>query len=137
MAKIRTYQEMRRLQTFDDRFEYLRLGGGVGWATFGFDRDVNQRFYRSKEWYDIRQHVIYRDNGCDLGVIGYEIHGDLLVHHVNPMSVDDILRHDEWILNPNFLVTTTQKTHNAIHFGKPSPYPKVVMTRLPGDTRLW
>ena len=137
MTMIRTYQEMRRLHSFDERFEYLRIGGWVGWATFGFDRDVNQRFYKSKEWYDVRQRVILRDNGCDLGVAGYEIHAALLVHHINPMTVDDIVHGDEWILDPNFLVTTTQKTHNAIHFGKPSPYPKVVMNRLPGDTRLW
>lgn len=137
MAKIRSYQELRRLHTFDDRFEYLRIGGWVGWATFGFDRDVNQKFYRSKEWYDVRQRVILRDNGCDLGVPGYEIHTGLLVHHINPMTVDNIVHGDEWILDPNFLITTTQKTHNAIHFGKPSPYPKVVTTRSPGDTRLW
>jgi hypothetical protein len=137
MTWNKSYSELSLLETFDERFEYLRLGGGVGQATFGFDRHVNQVFYSSREWEDIRQYVILRDNGCDLGVSGYEIHVSPLIHHINPMAVQDILDRSEWILNPEFLVTTTHSTHNAIHYGSPSPYPKIVLQRSPGDTRLW
>lgn len=137
MTWTRSYSEMSLLESFDDRFEYLRLGGGVGQATFGFDRHINQVFYNSREWEDIRQFVIARDNGCDLGVSGFEIHIRPLIHHINPMTVQDLLDRSEWILNPEFLVTTTHDTHNAIHYGTPSPYPKVVAQRSPGDTRLW
>lgn len=137
MTRVRTYSELNSMSSFDDRFEYLRLGGGVGRVTFGFDRDVNQRFYSSREWNDIRQHVIFRDNGCDLGVSGYEIGISPLIHHINPMTAVDIVNHSDWILNPDFLITTTHKTHNAIHYGTPNPYPNVVTARTPGDTRLW
>lgn len=137
MTWDKSYSEMSVLETFDERFEYLRLGGGVGRETFGFDRHINQVFYASREWEDIRQFVIMRDNGRDLGVEGYEIHVGPLIHHINPMSVQDLLDRSEWILNPEFLITTTHSTHNAIHYGSPSPYPKVVMQRTPGDTRLW
>ena len=133
----KTYSEMRRFDTFEERFEYLRLGGGVGRATFAFDRHVNQTFYMSREWHDLRQHVILRDEGCDLGIIGYEIHVGLLIHHINPMTVKDILDREDWILDPEFLITTTHNTHNAIHFGTQNPYPKVVLNRSPRDTKLW
>ena len=125
------------LDTYEARFEYLKLGGGVGQATFGFDRWINQQFYQSYEWKSVRNHVILRDNGCDLGMYGYEIHTELLIHHMNPMSPDDIKHGESWILDPQYLITTTQKTHNAIHYGTPNPYPKVVINRSPGDTRLW
>lgn len=134
---FRTYSEMATYETFEERFEYLRLGGGVGRATFGFDRHINQHFYASREWDDVRNHVILRDQGCDLGVLGYEIHVDILIHHVNPMTVDDILDHEPWILDPEFLVTTTQRTHNGIHYGVRNSHPEVVTERSPGDTRLW
>jgi hypothetical protein len=124
-------------RSFEERFEYLRLGGGVGHSTFGFDRHVNQTFYASREWQDIRQYVIVRDNGCDLGVPGYEIHVDLLIHHMNPMNTNDILHRQEWILDPEFLITTTQQTHNAIHYGVNTLVPRVVIERTPGDTKLW
>jgi hypothetical protein len=137
MTSIRRYSELSRLDTFDERFEYLRLGGGVGRSTFGFDRYINQQFYSSREWKSARDYVIYRDNGCDLGVPGYEIHTELLIHHMNPMDVDDILHGEDWILDPEFLITTTQATHNDIHYGKRTSYPKVVTERAPGDTRLW
>lgn len=136
-TRIRTYSELSHLTTFDERFEYLRLGGGVGRATFGFDRHVNQLFYTSKEWKDLRYNVISRDNGCDLGIPGYEIQVGPLIHHINPMGLEDILNNEEWILNPEFLITTTHDTHNALHYGTVSPYPKVVLSRTPGDTRLW
>lgn len=135
--RIRVYSELSQLRTFEERLEYLRLGGGVGRATFGFDRYVNQEFYTSQEWRDVRQYVIYRDNGCDLGIDGYEIHTGLIVHHMNPMDREDILNHEEWILSADFLITTTLQTHNAIHYGSESPYPKTVLRRSPGDTRLW
>lgn len=134
---IRSYSDLRRLTTYDERFEYLRLGGGVGRATFGMDRYINQLFYSSPEWNDVRQRVILRDNGCDLGVPGYEIHHKILIHHLNPMTVEDIRHGETWILNQEYLITTTHKTHNAIHYGTPSPYPKVVLQRSPGDTKPW
>lgn len=133
----KSYSELSMYRSFEERFEYLRLGGGVGHSTFGFDRHVNQTFYASREWQDIRQYVIVRDNGCDLGVPGYEIHVDLLIHHMNPMNTNDILHRQEWILDPEFLITTTQQTHNAIHYGVNTLVPRVVIERTPGDTKLW
>ena len=137
MTLTRCYAELIQLESFDDRFEYLKLGGEVGEITFGFDRHINQTFYRSHEWQNIRQHVIARDNGCDLGVEGYEIHTELLIHHVNPIGIDDILNNEDWVLNPEFLITTTKDTHNAIHYGGRIAYPKVVAERSPNDTKLW
>ncbi len=135
--RTRTYSELQRLDTFEDRLDYLRLGGGVGRSTFGFDRYINQQFYTSHEWQDIRRYVLLRDEGCDLGVIGYEIHTSPLIHHMNPMNVDDILHKEDWILDPEYLITTTHDTHNAIHYGSVNPYPKVVTQRKPHDTKLW
>lgn len=134
---IKRYSELSRLDTWDERFEYLRLGGGVGRSTFGFDRHINQQFYMSREWQDVRRHVLIRDEGCDLGILGYEIHVGPLIHHMNPMGIDDILHKEDWILDPEFLITTTHDTHNAIHYGKENPYPKVVTERTPQDTKLW
>jgi len=136
-TKIRTYSEMIRFDMFEDRFEYLKLEGVVGRSTFGFDREVNQRFYRSREWKSIRDFVIVRDNGCDLGVPGYEIHTNLLIHHVNPISIDDLVGGLHWILDPEYLVTTSHDTHNAIHYGDSSLLPKQWVPRQPGDTKLW
>lgn len=106
-------------------------------ATFGFDRYINQKFYSTYEWKRARREVILRDNSCDLGIPGYEIHSGLLIHHLNPIVVDDIIHGAEWILDPEFLITTTQRTHNAIHFGDDKQLPKVVIERKPHDTRLW
>lgn len=128
---------MIREETFEDRFEYLKLGGSVGQSTFGFDRHINQRFYASREWKDLRHYVILRDNGCDLGVDGYEIHSNILIHHVNPISVDNIVHFDEWILDPEFLITTTKDTHNAIHYGDRSLLRIPAVPRGRGDTKLW
>lgn len=133
----RRYSELRRLDTFEDRFEYLKLGGSVGYSTFGFDRHVNQAFYTSSEWRNVRRQVILRDKGCDLGVPGYEINGALLIHHINPMDVDDVIHQEEWILDPEFLITTTHNTHNAIHYGDISLLPTKLVERTRGDTRLW
>jgi hypothetical protein len=123
--------------TFLGRFEYLRLNGHVAHETFGPYRHVNQTFYRSNEWYRVRDAVIYRDNGCDLGILGREIHTELLVHHMTPMTVDDILHHEEWILDPEYLITVSKDTHNAIHYGRDLRAPEVVTERSRGDTKLW
>lgn len=135
--KTRRYSELRHLHTFEDRFEYLVLRGEVGKATFGFDRWINQRFYRSHEWQSVREHVILRDNGCDLGIPGYEIYVRLMVHHMNPITPEDLQRGEDWVLDPEFLVTTTHRTHNAIHYGDDSLLVKPPIERRPGDTKLW
>jgi len=135
--KNRTYSELRRLETFEERFEYLSLKGQVGEATFGFDRWINQRFYRSREWQHVRDQVIVRDNGCDLGVPGYEIHAQLMVHHMNPVSPEDLRNGETWILDPQYLITTTHRTHNAIHYGDDSLLVKPPVERRVGDTTLW
>lgn len=137
MTRVRTYSELRRFDTFEERYEYLRLGGGVGESTFGFDRYINQAFYRSALWKQVRNQVIVRDNGCDLGILDRPINGGLLVHHINPMSVDDLIHHEEWVLNPEYLITTTHDTHNAIHYGDQSLLKKPFTPRQMGDTKLW
>lgn len=133
----RAYSELRRLLTFEERYEYLALRGEVGKATFGFDRWLNQNFYRSYEWHQARDYVVYRDNGCDLGIPGHEIHNRLMVHHMNPITPEDLAHGEAWILDPEYLITTTHRTHNAIHYGDDSLLPKPVIERRPGDTRLW
>jgi hypothetical protein len=125
------------LETFEERFEYLKLVGDVGRSTFGFDRYINQKFYMSYEWKRVRDMVIIRDNGCDLGISGYEIGAGMLIHHMNPMTIDDIRHGESWILEPEYLITTTKNTHNRIHYGDEKNIPKVVTSRNPGDTKLW
>lgn len=137
MSSIRSYSELRRLHTLEERFEYLKLRGRVGDSTFGFERYVNQRFYTSKEWRDVRHHVIARDSGCDLGIAGYDIHGRVIIHHMNPMTVDHIAHSESTILDPEFLITTTHLTHNAIHYGDKGLLPQLPVERRPGDTKLW
>jgi hypothetical protein len=137
MTIIRTYSELHRLDTFEERYHYLRLGGLLGLRTFGFDRWVNQRFYKSQEWKSARNLIILRDNGCDLGVLGYEIHSGLLIHHMNPISLDEIKHGDESIIDPNFLITTSLRTHNAIHYGDENLLPRGPIERKSGDTTLW
>ena len=117
---IRTYSELIKLKTFKDRFEYLKLDGIVGEETFGFDRYMNQIFYKSREWTSVRRAVIIRDNGCDLGVEGYEIHGKILIHHMNPINLSDIVHKTDELLNPDYLITTVLSTHNDIHYGDAS-----------------
>jgi len=133
----KTYAELVEHSTFVDRFNYLKLDSRVGSPTFGYDRYINQGFYMSNEWKRVRRDVVWRDQGCDLGVPGYEIHKELLVHHMNPIVIDDIIQHEQWILDPEFLITTTKKTHNALHFGTESMFPNVVTSRTPNDTKLW
>lgn len=137
MTLIRRYTELRRLETFEERYEYLRLRGTVGGSTFGFDRYLNQRFYTSREWKQIRNVVIARDEGCDLGVPGYEIYDKVIIHHMNPMTVEDIDSGNEDILNPDFLIATTHRTHNAIHYGDANLLPKPAVERRRNDTILW
>lgn len=134
---IRTIAELRRLETFEERYRYLALRGGVGDSTFGYDRYINQRFYTSREWRQLRNHVIARDEGCDLGAKGYEIHSRLVIHHMNPVTVDDIIHADARILDPHFLITTTHQTHNAIHYGDERLLARPFVERSSGDTRLW
>jgi hypothetical protein len=136
-TRIRSYSELRRLETFLERFRYLALRGVVGQATFGFDRWMNQLFYTSREWRHIRHHVIARDLGCDLGIPGYEIHERLYIHHMNPISFENIEHGDPEILDPEFLITTTHQTHNAIHYGDERQLPQLHVERSVGDTQLW
>lgn len=135
--KIRTYQEMIQFYTLEERFRYLQLSGDVGRTTFGFDRYLNQRFYTSTEWKHIRNDVIARDNGCDLGVEGYDIYSKIIIHHMNPISLDDLTHHNDDILNPDFLVSTVLNTHNAIHYGDETLLALPLVERRPGDTMLW
>lgn len=137
MSSIKTYSELRRLETFEERYHYLAMRGSIGLATFGFDRWINQRFYKSREWQDARDFVITRDNGCDLGIPGYEIHSGLLVHHMNAVKLVDISEGEDWIVDPNFLITTSLRTHNAIHYGDESLLPRGPIERTAGDTTLW
>lgn len=132
-----SYSGLRRCHSFIDRFEYLKLRGVVGQDTFGFDRYMNQQFYKSSEWKRVRQHVIARDLGCDLGVEGFEIHDKVIIHHMQPMTPEDILHGSDDILDPEYLISTTLRTHNAIHFGDASLLPKPFVPRRAGDTRLW
>ncbi len=133
----KTYDELSRFLTFDERFEYLRLHGDVGRSTFGSDRYINQKFYKSREWKMARDYVIVRDDGCDLAIPDYEIHGELLIHHMNPMGLEDVVHAEAWIFDPQYLITTTQATHNAIHYSDVSLLPKIVVSRKAGDTKLW
>lgn len=136
---IRTYSELIKLPTFEERFEYLKLGGVVGEDTFGFDRYLNQVFYKSKEWQSIRTKVIIRDNGCDLASTGHEIQNSkILVHHMNPITKEDILNRSEYLLNPEYLICTVKDTHDAIHYGN-SDYLlyKDPIVRTKNDTCPW
>ena len=135
--RIRTYTELRRFETFEDRYEYLRLGGEVGQTTFGFDRWLNQQLYSSYQWRRARDQVIVRDEGWDLGVPGFELEIGLLVHHMNPLTPEAIENGEEWIFDPEFLIVTSKRTHNAIHFGDRSLLPRAPVERRPGDTTLW
>lgn len=136
-TKIKTYSELITLPTFKERFEYLRLNGNVGEETFGFDRYINQLFYRSQRWKSIRDFVIIRDNGCDLGVEGHEIYSRILIHHMNPITIKDIEQESEFLLNPEYLITTVHSTHNAIHYGDESLLIQAPVERTQNDTCPW
>lgn len=135
---IRTYSELTLLPTFEERFRYLKLGGKVGADTYGFDRYLNQQFYQHDPmWRSSRDTVIIRDNGCDLGVEGYEIHGKIIVHHMNPVTMDDIIKKRDWIYDPEFLICTVHNTHNAIHYGDEHLLAKAPIVRIKNDTCPW
>lgn len=137
-APIRTYSELITLPTYIERFNYLKLGGRVGEDTFGFDRYLNQHVYqRDPRWKKARDLVIIRDNGCDLGIEGHEIYGKILVHHMNPVTIEDILKERDWIYDPEFLISTMITTHNAIHYGDENLLITAPTVRTPNDTCLW
>lgn len=137
-VRIKTYSELSKLVTFDERFQYLKLKGFVGKETFGFDRVFNQLFYRSAEWKRVRNLVIVRDNGCDLGVDGYDIYGNfIIIHHMNPISLEDIENHTDYLLNPEFLITTIHRTHNAIHYGDDRLFSREPIVRKANDMAPW
>lgn len=135
---MRTYSQLVKLPTFEERFEYLKLDGIVGGDTFGFDRYLNQKFYRSVEWKRIRDQVILRDNGCDLGIEDRQLFDRIVIHHMNPMNVGDLVNHMDLLMNPEFLICTSHDTHNAIHYGDDSKLTKSkLVERTPNDTCPW
>lgn len=134
---IKSYSELIMLPTFEERFEYLKLDGKVGEATFGFDRYLNQIFYKSKEWRKLRDSIIIRDNGRDLGIEGREIHGTILIHHMNPISKEDILNKTDFLLNPEYLICTIKSTHDAIHYSDENLLIKEPIIRSKNDTCPW
>lgn len=136
-ATIRTYRQLILLPTFEERFDYLKLNGIVGNETFGFDRYLNQKFYRSNEWRRIRDEVIVRDKGCDLGLDGYEIKSKIIIHHMNPINVKDINDLSDYLLNTDYLITTSMNTHNAIHYGTRKLIENNLVTRSKNDTCPW
>ena len=136
-TNIRTYSELITLPTFKERYRYLRLKGFVGEETFGYDRYLNQVFYKSKEWMDIRDYVIVRDNGCDLGIPGREIHSRILIHHMNPITKQDILNRSEFLLDPEYLISTIKVTHDAIHYGDENLLMEEPIIRTENDTCPW
>ena len=134
---IRTYRECIQLPTFQERYRYLQIGGQVGKETYGFDRYLNQMLYRTPEWKRFRRDMIVRDNGCDLGCEGYEIYGNVLVHHVNPITVEDVINRNPCIFDPNNVICTSLNTHNAIHYGDETLLITEPVIRKPNDTCPW
>lgn len=135
--KIKTYSELILLPTFKERFRYLKLGGKVGEETFGFDRYLNQKFYKSKEWLSVRDYVIIRDNGCDLAMDDRPIESRIIIHHLNPITRDDIINQTEFLLNPEYMICTIKRTHDAIHYGDESLLFDVPIERTKNDTCPW
>lgn len=134
---IKRYSELILLPTFEERYKYLQLNGVIGDETFGFDRYINQMFYRSQEWKQVRDYVIVRDNGCDLGIEGHEIRGKILIHHMNPIGIKDIQQVNKFLLDPEYLITTMLSTHNAIHYGDESLLITDPIERSKNDTCPW
>lgn len=134
---VRTLTELQQIDSYEDRYEYLRLRGVVGEQTFGSERYLNQGFYTSREWRELRHQIIVRDNGLDLGVPGYEISGKVYVHHMNPMTPQDIIHGRDSILDPEYLICVSHRTHNALHYGQAMPDLPILVERKPGDTLLW
>lgn len=134
---IRCYRELSKLKTFEERYQYLRLRAIVGDITFGYDRYLNQMLYNSQEWLRTRDGVIIRDNGCDLGLEGYTIQRRITVHHMNPITIEDIENNRDCVFDPEFLICTTTDTHNAIHYGDESHLPRMPIERRRNDTCPW
>lgn len=134
---MRTYTELIQLPTFEERFKYLQLNGVVGEDTFGFDRYLNQVFYRSQKWKDVRDLVIIRDKGCDLGISDRAIHGKIIIHHMNPIRLIDVEKESAFLLNPEYLICVTHNTHNAIHYGDDNLLVKAPVERSRNDTCPW
>lgn len=137
MSTIKTYSQMCKFATFEERFEYLKIGGEVGIETFGFERYLNQSFYHSVEWRNIRDKIILRDNGCDLGMEGYEVSDRAIIHHINPISKYDIVNHTDILLNPEYLVLVSKRTHDAIHYSDESLLHEAFVERTKNDTCPW
>ena len=137
MPMIRTYSHLMELSTFEERFNYTKLEGKVGVDTFGFDRFLNQRFYKSDEWRSLRNKIITRDNGFDLGHPDYNIHGKIIIHHLNPITQKDIVEQSDILLNPDFMICVSLRTHNAIHYGSNNSIDPPIIYRTPNDTCLW
>ena len=136
-GNIRTYSEMITLKTYEERFDYLKISGQVGRETFGYDRYLNQILYNTKQWKKFRREIIIRDNACDLACEGYEINYRILVHHINPITVEDIINRNPMIFDPENAITTTHRTHNAIHYGDKNLLMLQPMERTPNDTCPW
>ena len=134
---MKRYYDLAQLKTFRERFDYLKLNGRVGVETFGFDRWINQLFYRSREWRDVRHHIIIRDQACDLGIAGREIVGRIYIHHINPVSEEDIKNADKVLLSPEYLICVSLNTHNAIHYGDEDLLLSEPIARMPNDTIPW
>lgn len=134
---IKTYYELKKLKTFEERYNYLKLKGSVGKETFGFDRFINQMLYKSRQWIDTRNSIIIRDNACDLGIIGYDIYDKIIIHHINPISKEDIEDELDIIFDHDNLITTSHRTHMAIHYGDENLLYKKPIVRRPGDTIPW
>lgn len=134
---IRTYAELMKLQTFEERFRYLKLAARVGDETFGFDRYLNQQFYHSQEWKSIRNEIIIRDNACDLGILGREMSKGIIIHHMNPITKDDLIHQSDFLLNPDYLICVSKKTHSAIHYGDESLLFDGLVERSKDDTCPW
>lgn len=134
---FRCYSELKNLKTYTGRFDYLKCNGEVGFETFGFDRYLNQALYNSPEWKKVRREVILRDNGCDLGIEGYEINERVIIHHMNPITIEQVMDRDPVIFDPEYLIATTHRTHNAIHYGDSEQIYKGPRERKPFDTCPW
>lgn len=134
---MRTYSELIRFDTFEDRFNYLKLIGYVGESTFGFDRYLNQALYHSREWKKVRDEVIIRDDGCDMGLVDFMIYDKIIIHHMNPITIEDLEFGNDVVFNPEFLICVSTQTHNAIHFGDDKIIPRGPVERYAGDTKLW
>ena len=133
----RRYSELKKFTEFMDRYNYLKLTGEVGATTFGFDRYLNQTLYHSRKWRGLRREVIIRDNGCDLGIEGHDIFDKIIIHHMNPISIEDLENEDPMVFDPEYLICVSHRTHNAIHYGDESQLPRDYIERKPGDTMLW